>query len=258
MPSKKSDRKTLQVMVTRPAHQAAAISRQLSMQGVEVIRFPTIVIRDLSQNPDQLETARRAADYQLLVFISANAVEYGMRALSKAGVEPKTLHAVAAIGQSTAQQLHAHGIKACACPTHASSEALLKLDLLRRMRSPARALIVRGQGGKEILAQGLRRQGVRVDYLEAYLREKPTDRPPAAWRDVPDLIMVTSQDSLQNLFAMTEKNKRPELLQTPVLLGSRSMLALHVRLGFSVPAIVARSPLDADMLAAFSQWREAR
>lgn len=257
MPNKESNGKALRVMVTRPAHQAEAISRQLSMRGAHVIRFPTIAIRDLSQNPAQLETARRAADYQLLVFISANAVEYGMRALSKAGVDPGTLRAVAAIGPSTARQLHAHGIKARACPAQASSEALLKLDVVRRMQSPARALIVRGQGGKEILAHGLRRQGVRVDYLEAYVREKPAAQP-SAWRDAPDLIMVTSQDSLQNLFAMTEEDKRMALLKTPVLLGSRSMLALHARLGFSAPAIVAQSPLDADMLTAFSQWREAR
>ena len=221
-----------------------------------MVLFPTISIRDLSDAPRQLDIARRAGDYQLLIFISGNAVEYGLRALRLAGVKNKTLKAVVAIGQSTAERLRAQGVNVRAFPAQPGSEALLKLDTLRFLRPPARALIVRGQGGKEMLAHALRQHGIKVDYLEAYRRERPV-APWPPWRDDVDLIMVSSRENLENLMAMVEKDKRSRLLETPILLGSHSMLELHAQLGFSAPPVIAQSPLDDDMLKAFSQWLEA-
>lgn len=255
MPTKKHGGRAVRVMVTRPADQAETISQQLNALGVEVVRFPTIVIRDLSHQPKQCKIAQRAGSYQLLIFISSNAVEYGLRALMHAGVQIKELQAVAAIGQSTAARLRAHGIMECAYPTQPCSEALLELPVVRNLQSSARVLIVRGQGGKESLAHALRRQGAQLDYLEAYSREQPA-KSACAWQADVDLIMVSSAENLYNLVKMIEENQRQSVLQTPVLLGSRSMLAMHKQLGFNVPAVIASTPMDKDMIAAFSRWRE--
>ena len=69
--------------------------------------------------------------------------------------------------------------------------------------------------------------------------------------------MVTSKESLENLCLMAGKDNHPHLMQTPVLLGSDSMLGTHARLGFTAPAVVASSPLDDDMLAALMRWHNA-
>lgn len=55
------------------------------------------------------------------------------------------------------------------------SEALLELPQLREAiaRPAPRVLIVRGEGGRELLAERLRGQGASVDYLELYRRDLP-------------------------------------------------------------------------------------
>jgi uroporphyrinogen-III synthase len=54
------------------------------------------------------------------------------------------------------------------------SEALLQLPRCARRCTPdARVLILRGEGGRELLAERLREQGASVDYLELYRRDLP-------------------------------------------------------------------------------------
>ena len=61
------------------------------------------------------------------------------------------------------------------------SEALLELPALREAiaRPDPRVLIMRGEGGRELLAERLRELGASVEYLELYRRELP-HYPPAA------------------------------------------------------------------------------
>ncbi len=55
------------------------------------------------------------------------------------------------------------------------SEALLELPALQEAlaQPEPRVLILRGEGGRELLAERLRAQGASVDYLELYRRRLP-------------------------------------------------------------------------------------
>ena len=66
--------------------------------------------------------------------------------------------------------------------------ALLQVRQLREAiaRPAGRVLILRGEGGRELLAERLREQGASVDYLEVYRR----DLPQYAEATLPELIVA--------------------------------------------------------------------
>ena len=242
----------LRVLATRPAHQSAALLARLNALGAIADNFPTIEVIAVDPAGDVLE---RVGDYDLAIFISANAVVHGLAALARTGVALSGLPPVAAVGRTTAQLLEAEGVSGVAYPPTPSSEALLETSAVKALSAPGKVVIFRGRGGKEVLAVGLRTRGLAVDYAEVYERRKPAAVSLSFTDPLPDLILVTSRDGLQNLYEMTEEASRPRLLETPVVLGSRAMLALYRRLGFQRDAVVAQSPLDADVIAAVTAWR---
>ena len=68
------------VIVTRPARQAALLARQLAALDATPIVFPAIVILPPT-NRAPLDTAHAAlVQYDIAIFVSANAVEYGVPA----------------------------------------------------------------------------------------------------------------------------------------------------------------------------------
>ena len=79
------------------------------------------------------------------------------------------------VGAATAQILADHDLTVHYPQTGDDSEALLALPALREAiaRPEARVLILRGEGGRELLAERLREQGASVDYLELYRRTLP-------------------------------------------------------------------------------------
>ncbi len=244
----------LRVLTTRPAHQCAALLARLRTLGADAANFPTIEITDLACDNEML---KRVGEYDLAIFISANAVVHGLAALARVGVSPAGLPAVAAIGRSTAALLETEGVSRVTHPAQPSSASLLKTRAVQALAPASRVIVFRGRGGKEAIAAGLRARDCVVDYAQVYERRKPVsaslsfaDAPP------PDLILVTSRDGLQNLYDLTEAASRARLLQTRIVIGSESMLDLHRALGFQQDAVIAASPLDDDMAAAVVAQRK--
>ena len=244
----------VKILITRPAHQTDSLVKQLNKQGAEVICFPVIAIKDCHRSAHNLARIRRLNDYDLIIFISQNAVEYGLKLLNtRPATDP--LPPVAAIGRSTAKLLEQHHIPVAACPILPSSQQLLDTPTLQALPTNSQVLIFRGCGGKEVLARILKQRGINTDYAEVYERIKPDNVSLSLTTDL-QLIMVTSRDSLQNLYELTEPESRDRLLQTRLLIGSATMLDEVSALKFKHPPIIARSPLDEDMVEAAIQWQQ--
>ena len=62
------------IVVTRPAHQAAALAELIRVAGGQPILFPVLEILDTENLQPLLEVVGRLEDYQLAIFISPNAV----------------------------------------------------------------------------------------------------------------------------------------------------------------------------------------
>ena len=237
-------------MVTRPVQLADRLSELCAAQGATVIRFPCLEIIDTARSEANLGKIRQLDKYDLLVFISRNAVHYGTRLLNEAGIYQIDMP-VAAVGIKTAEALAEAGIADAIHPHEAaSSEALAAMQSIKNIKRGA-VLIFRGQGGNPYLGKELNRRGLEVDYVEVYRRQKPSEHLRLNEQHmVPDYITAASGETLANLHAMTEANSMVMLLDRQLVLGSHSIAALHSRLGFKRPPIVAHSPIDEDMLPA--------
>ena len=239
----------LRVLATRPAHQSAGILTRLRAFGAAADNFPTIEIVNRTDDDARLGNI---GEYDLAIFISGNAVAYGLAALKRAGASPADLPPVAAVGRGTAELLKSEKVEKVFYPPQPTSEALLEVPAVKALAPVSRVIVFRGRGGREVIAAGLRERGMTVDYVEVYERVKPQASLTLA--KPYGLIFATSHDGLRNLHELTEAASRKCLLQTQIVLGSRSMLDLHRKLGFEHDPVCAVSPLDDDMIAAVMAW----
>ncbi len=186
----------LSILVTRPEPAGERLCLRLAQLGAYCEAIALLEIQPLLPSPAAISAALSPAP-DALIFVSAAAVMYGVPLLRKqqAALLRKTLYAV---GPSTACQLEERGLTALT-PATASSEGLLDMASLQSVQ---RVLIVRGQGGRELLAQTLQERGCEVAYLEVYQRVLPaasTLRIATLLDAQPQLIvLITSAESLHH------------------------------------------------------------
>jgi len=186
------------VVVTRPRELAPAFAELLERRGARALVFPAIEIQPLPR-PAALG---RVAQFDLVVFVSPSAVRVALSGLSW----PRGV-AVAAIGSGTKRELERAGMAVVIAPAAgADSEALLAMPQMQHVAGK-RVLIVRGDGGRELLGESLAARGVRVQYAECYRRVRPAiDAAPllAAWRrGEVDAVTVLSAQALDNFIDIT-------------------------------------------------------
>ena len=219
------------IAVTRPRELAPELARLIENAGGKAILFPALQIEDLPL-PQAL---RRLDAFDLAIFISPTAVRRALKAGSR---WPR----VAAVGSGTRRELEKRGISAVIAPqTGADSEALLALQELSQMAGK-RVLIVRGEGGRELLGDSLKSRGAHVEYAECYRRVRPDADPApllAAWADgALHAVTVFSSDSLENLFAILGGPGETPLRNTPLFVPHARVAEHAARLGVR-EAIVA-------------------
>lgn len=189
----------LHVLNTRPAHQAAGLGAALAAAGARVSELPLIAITPL---PLAAEDERLLLDldrYDGVFFVSANAARLGLDAI--AGYWPQWPFRLPAyaVGDSTAAVLRDAGLDVVV-PAQADSEALLALPALQEVAG-RRFLLLRGEGGRELLPGTLRARGARVDVIALYRRDLPVAAR-AQWAalaaDPPDVVVLTSPDALRH------------------------------------------------------------
>lgn len=227
------------VLVTRPEHQAENLSQLIMGQGGRPVRLPTLAISaiaDFGKIPDVLATLDK---YQWLVFVSANAVNFAVQA--NGGKIAIHLTLIAAMGRATASALRQAGMAVDLLPPPPfNSEALLATAQMQDIGGQ-RFLIVRGEGGREQLAEGLRLRGAEVDYLEVYRRVMPTPD----CTEVLDLlrndklatVTATSGEAIQNLMALIERDLHPKLLALPLVVVGERLATIAAQVGFKRIAV---------------------
>src|SRR5438445_2743844 len=143
------------VLITRPARQAAAFARKVAALGAKPIIFPAIVILPPADRAAIERVHHALPSYDFAFFVSANAVEYGV---PDARRWRSSLIAFAP-GPGTAEALADAGIANVRVPTRSfDSEGLLELPELADVHGK-RAIIFRGDGGRELLGDTLRARG---------------------------------------------------------------------------------------------------
>lgn len=236
------------ILVTRPEPQAQQLCESLETAGFRAFRLPAIAIE-----PNVQPVSIDAAGYDLIVFVSRNAVIHGLPRLHN----QKTSLRHAAVGKGTAEELTQRGIQEVLIPDDRwDSEGLLAKPELADTRGKA-VLIIRGDGGRGLLASSLCERGARVDFVEVYRRALSTTSPAevlAHWDDI-QLVLATSNAILDHLEALLGSDAQKLLGQKTLLLVSQRGLAHARDLGYT-SLVEASGASDAELIAALAQWRQ--
>ena len=159
------------VAITRPTDQAKKLSALIEQAGGTPILFPLIEITPLQDYSRFEAVISEIESYDWAIFISSNAVQNGMPRLVKVGI-PTNLK-FAAIGPVTATELKSFGVKEVLMPNERfDSESLLTLPEMTDVTGK-KILIVRGIGGRDVLAETLKARGAIVTFAECYQRKNP-------------------------------------------------------------------------------------
>lgn len=239
------------VLVTRPARQSAGFAQKIAAIGGAPVVFPAIVILP-PDDPAPLAHVHATLDrYDIAVFVSANAVEYGATDRSR---WPAKLAAFAP-GPGTADALAAVGIEGVSIPsTTLDSEGLLALPQLSDV-SGRRVIVFRGESGRELLADTLRARGAEVDTIACYRRASPSsdarglDEAFAGGRI--DAITITSSEGLDNLWRIVAPQTHDLWRRRPTFVPHPRIGARACELGL---ATVETAGSDAGLIAGLLEW----
>lgn len=166
------------VLVTRPQPQADEWVAQLQALGLSAGALPLLDIA-APADPSLVHAAWQGlAALALVVFVSPSAVDRFF-ALQPAGAGWPAGTIAAGVGPGTRRALRQAGVPDAAITAPGAesaqfdSEALWALLRVRRPWAGVQALVVRGEGGREWLADTLRQHGAQVHFVEAYRRTVP-------------------------------------------------------------------------------------
>ena len=192
----------VRVLVTRPEPGAGRLAEALAGEGAVPIRVPAIVIAPMEDTAPVERLRERLAGVAVAVFTSRNAVE-GFFGRTPGAVHGGLPSVNLAVGRATAEALRARRIDGVRTPAgRFDSEGLLACPELDAGRVHGRLVaIVKGEGGRGLLAPELRRRGAEVIEADVYRRQAP-ERLVAMLDDVresTDVVTATSAEALDNL-----------------------------------------------------------
>ncbi len=171
----------LRVLVTRAPHQAAELAAALRAAGARPDERPLIDLLPC-ESPGEVAAIDAALSeleaYDDILFASSNAARFFFHHVRRAG-RLDALRALGArvlcIGEKTAEAALAGGLSAHFVLAGGSGDAESMLEEIARSLSPAgrRVLVPRSDIGRDVLPEGLRAAGARVDAVAFYRNVRP-------------------------------------------------------------------------------------
>lgn len=234
------------IVITRPSKQAESLARNIKKAGGCPFVFPLIEITPLDdeQTSKKLETIK---DYDIVIFISINAVEQCIQLLGSEALKTKTL---VSTGKRTANALAKHDLKVKYCPDkYFNSEALLAIEAFAEESKSKKIAIIRGASGRDYLKNGLIDLGASVDYIDVYKRhcpQKNLHELKSLWQNRKlSIVLLTSASSTASFFALA--NNEIWINEITILIGS-SRMQHEIPERFKGKILVAEDPSDDTLL----------
>ena len=238
------------ILVTRPSPQSEELVSRLRALGRVAWSFPLIEFtpgRELNQLAQSLNAL---GDGDLLFSLSQHAVRYAHGQLQQQRLAWPTPPRYFAIGRTTALALHqVSGIDVRYPLDREISEVLLQLPELQNIAGK-RALILRGNGGRELIGDTLTARGAEVTFCECYQRcaiHYDGAEEAMRWqsREV-TTVVVTSGEMLQQLWSLIPQWYREHwLLHCRLLVVSERLAKLARELGWQDIKVADNADNDA-------------
>ncbi len=248
------------ILVTRAEHQSENVCCLLEKYGLYPVRFPVIEIKAKALSALEKQYVANIEQYQYIFFVSTNAVNFALQVFNGKIVTLQQATCIA-VGAATLTALSGCGINSAIVPTVGSNtEALLAMPELQILNN-RNCLVVRGVGGRELLANTLRKRGATVDYLELYQRGVPVNNDCSSVKtfvlnNALAAIFIYSADALRHLIQiLAEDNINKCLLTIPLVVISRRVSVVAEQIGFK-KIIIADAASDQAMINALLNGEE--
>ncbi|MGD0982331.1 MAG: uroporphyrinogen-III synthase [Acidimicrobiales bacterium] len=227
------------------------MAERLADAGARVLEVPVIEIADpLDQGAALLRAISRIEEFEWVVFTSANAVERcwrhlgGGRALG--GVK------VAAIGDATAAALAGHDVVADLVPERFVAESLVEVFPDPVRPGEAQVLLPCAADARDVLPNGLRDKGWRVEVVEAYRTVRPTlDAYDFASLEDADAVTFTSPSTVNGFLELAGAALVPPVVACIGPVTARAAL----KAGLSVDIVAAVHTVEG-LVGALALWAE--
>jgi uroporphyrinogen-III synthase len=222
------------VIITRPRAQAGQLAQQVTALGREAVIFPLLEIEPLPDTAPLQAALGELETYAMVAFVSPNAIDAAFAHLDRwpAGV------AIGIMGEGSRTALAAHGVTEANAtiykprdPLRTDSQTLLEVLDLAALRGK-KVLILRGETGREFLADALREAGVEVVQVASYRRQAPRlderlRQQLLSLLERPNDWIMTSSEALRILLRLAEESAGAEGVAK---LQRQRMIISHVRI----------------------------
>ncbi len=158
------------LLVTRPNGQADELLQQLQQRGFGVVHQPLIDIAPITDSPVLKQTMMNLDLFHTVISVSANASELALDWIDQFWPQLPVDIEWLAVGPTSAAPFSPLGITPTT-PELAKTEGMLALpELQADVIAGQKILILRGEGGRETLAEVLTERGAHITYAELYRR----------------------------------------------------------------------------------------
>ncbi|WP_100405017.1 uroporphyrinogen-III synthase [Bacillus solitudinis] len=203
------------ILVTRAKEQAKVLSQRIREAGGIPIEVPLLAFQR-PQNQEVIpEVISRLAEFDWLVFTSANGVRFFMEHFQDNTKNKNVrLPKIAVVGIETAKVLHLYKVKADVSPDVYVAESLI--DCLKENTEPGqRILLARGNLGRSILNDNLLTYGLEVTDLIVYETVLPKEaiiemKTLLDKSMIPDVVTFTSSSTVQHFIQLLQKINQSE------------------------------------------------
>ncbi len=249
----------LNVLITRPAHQAGHLTQKIITLGAKALGFPTIEISRSEHCQETRQINKTIGQYDIALFVSQNAVQYAFQFIDHSKW-PEALK-IGVIGKGSADCLQQFSLQSMAMPNQTyNSEGLLNSELLHHVKDK-KIIIFRGQAGRNLLGDTLIERGADIDYCEVYHRGIPavsSNEYAHIFKNKPDIAIFTSSEGLLHAFKMLKPEHAKTILQTPWLLISERMKKTAYNLGHNSDIIIAQQASDDGIISSLKIWAKTK
>ena len=206
---------------TRPLDQGLALNQSIEILGWRAVHWPALIIEPKPST--WLNTMPDLALIHTAIFISPNAVHFYFKTLAQNKILwPDKIQSFA-LGPASSKALSEYNVASTCIPMLADSEHLLRLESLINVSNRG-IMIVKGEGGRDLIERTLLSRKAKIYNVDVYVRTAPralSDELIDLWqKDAIDLILFTSQQSMQNLWFLLGKTAKEWMRHTPCLVIS--------------------------------------
>lgn len=243
------------ILITRPREHAAEFVNLLDGLGAQPIEAPMISIAPPADWIELDEACRRGGEFDWIVFTSGHAVDAFMGRLLLSPLDLRSLKGtkLCTVGPATADRLARFGLKVDLVPAESRAEAVVHALLETGSMTGQKVLLPRGDIGREVIGEELRKRGADVTEVVAYrtvaldFESGPDIYGMLLDRKI-DVVTFTSPSAVRNFVELLGVEPAADLLQStivasigPVTAEAAAQYNIHsaiVPAHYTIPALV--------------------